>query len=150
MTKEELKKILKQFEYETCSKRMTITEFHNTYVVCRFEELVAIECPWDPADIDVDVEVIEERFDLLDIAKAIDEMPSAYWHTVAEDIINYTCVEYDKQQLAKVQHDIKQINTELDKGDLEEDEIRQLCNALNQLFGLESNLKWEINVLLNK
>lgn len=60
------------------------------------------------------------------------------------------CVEYAKQQLAKVQHDIKQINAELDKGDLEEDEIRQQCNALNQLLGLEDNLKWEIDVLLNK
>lgn len=150
MTKEELKSILKQFEYETSCKRMTITEFHNTYVVCKFEELVPVRCPWDPADIDIDVEVVEERFDLFDIAKAIDEMPSAYWHTIAEDIVNYTCVEYAKQQLAKVQHDIKEINADLDKGDLEEDEIRQLCNALNQLLGYEDNLKWEIDVLLNK
>ena len=43
-----------------------------------------------------------------------------------------------------------EVNAEIDKGDLTEDEIRQQCNALNQLFGLESNLKWEIDVLLNK
>ena len=61
-----------------------------------------------------------------------------------------TCVEYAKQQLAKVQHNIKEINAELDKGDLTKDEIRQQCNALNQLLGLEDNLKWEIDVLLNK
>jgi len=150
MTREELKQILKQFEYETSCKRMTITEFHDTYVVCKFEELVPVRCPWDPADIDIDVAVVEERFDLIDIAKAIDEMSSAYWHTIAEDIANYACVEYDKQQLAKVQHDIKEINAELDKGDLTKDEIRQQCNALNQLLGLENNLKWEIDVLLNK
>lgn len=46
--------------------------------------------------------------------------------------------------------EIKDINADLDKGDLEEDEIRQLCNALNQLIGQEENLKWEIDILLNK
>lgn len=186
MTKEELKSILKQFEYETSSKKMTITEFHDTYVICKFEELVVIRCPWNPTDIDIDVEVIEERFDLLDIARMIDEMPSWYWHTVAEDIRDYyyanvdwktfstskeyldfmcehfkglKCDEaieisksifYAYQQLYKVKEEIKEINSDLDKGDLEEDEIRQLCNALNQLLGDEDNLKWEIDVLLNK
>ena len=57
---------------------------------------------------------------------------------------------YAYQQLYKVQQDIKDIDADLDKGDLEEDEIRQLCNALNQLLGYEDNLKWEIDVLLNK
>lgn len=150
MTKEELKKILKQFEYETSCKRMKITQFHDTYIVCRFEEIVCKRNPRDPADIEEDVEVIKEKIDLIDIAKSIDEMPSWYWHTIAEDIRLWSCVKYSERQLRKVQGEIKEVNAEIDKGDLTEDEIRQQCNALNQLFGLESNLKWEINVLLNK
>ena len=150
MKKEELKKILKQFEYETSCKRMKITQFHNTYIICKFEEIV-YECnPRDPADIDYDVEVIKEKIDLMDIAKSIDEMSSWYWHTVAEDIRLWSCVKYSERQLRKVQGEIKEVNAEIDKGGLEEDEIRQLCNALNQLLGDEDNLKWEINVLLNK
>lgn len=57
---------------------------------------------------------------------------------------------YAYQQLYKIQEEIKEVNAEIDKGGLEEDEIRQLCNALNQLLGDEDNLKWEIDVLLNK
>ena len=150
MTKEELMNILRMFEYETCSKRMRIVQFHDTYVVCLFEELVMCRSPFDPADIDVDVDVFTEKVNLLDIANSIDEMPSAYWHTVAEDIRLWCDIHYTQQQLVKVQQDIKDINADLDKGDLEEDEIRQLCNALNQLFGLEDNLKWELDVLINK
>lgn len=86
MKKEELKSILKQFEYETCYKRMTITQFHDTYIICRFEEIVYERNPRDPADIEEDVEVIKEKISLIDIAKAIDEMPSAYWHTIAMDL----------------------------------------------------------------
>lgn len=150
MIKEELKKIFKRFEYETSCKRMKITQFHDTYIVCRFEEIVCKCNPRDPADIEEDVEVIKEKIDLMDIAKAIDEMPSWYWHTIAEDIRLWSCVKYSERQLRKVQGEIKEINAEIDKGDLTEDEIRQQCNALNQLFGLESNLKWEIDTLLNK
>lgn len=150
MTKKELKAILKKFEYETCYKRMKITQFHNTYIVCRFEEIVYKRNPYDHADVEEDVEVIKEKVDLMDIAKAIDEMPSAYWHTVAEDIRLWCDIHYAQQQLLKVQQEIKDINADLDKGDLEEDEIRQLCNALNQLLGLEDNLEWELDVLQNK
>lgn len=186
MKKEELKKILKQFEYETSCERMWIDEFHNTYVVCVYEQLVYTRNPRDPGDVDMDVDVVSEKVSLIDIAKAIDKMPSWYWHTVAEDIrayyyayidwktfstskeyldfmcehfMDFKCDEaieisksifYAYQQLYKVQQDIKDIDADLDKGNLEEDEIRQLCNALNQLLGDEDNLKWEIDVLLNK
>lgn len=150
MTKEELKSILKQFEYETWNKRMKITQFHDTYIVCRFEEIVYERNPRDPADIEEDVRVIKKKIDLMDIAKSIDEMPSWYWYTIAEDIRLWSCVKYSERQLRKVQGEIKEVNAEIDKGNLEEDEIRQLCNALNQLLGLESNLKWEIDRLLNK
>jgi len=186
MTKEELMNILKMFEYEGCSKRMWIDEFHDTYVVCVYEQLVYTRNPYDPADVDMDVDVIREESSLLDIANSIDEMPSWYWHTVAEDIRDYyyanvdwktfstskeyldfmcehfkdlKCDEaieisksifYAYQQLYKVKEEIKEINSDLDKGDLEQDEIRQLCNALNQLIGEEENLKWEIDILLNK
>ena len=186
MKKEELKKILKQFEYETSCERMWIDEFHDTYVVCVYEQLVYTRNPRDPGDVDMDVNVIREESSLLNIAKCVDEMPSAYWHTIAEDIrayyyahvdwktfstskeyLDFMCehfkdlkcdeaIEISKstfyayQQLYKIQEEIKEVNAEIDKGGLEEDEIRQLCNALNQLLGDEDNLKWEIDVLLNK
>lgn len=86
MTKEELMSMLKSFEYETWHSRMRIVEFHDTYVVCMTEELVFSASPWDPADVDCDVDVVITKHSLLDIANAIDEMPSAYWHSVALDI----------------------------------------------------------------
>lgn len=132
MTKEQLKSILKQFEYGTSCKRMTITEFHDTYVVCKFEELVAVRCPWDPADIDIDVEVIEERFDLLDIAKSIDKMPSWYWHTIAMDIKEW----YSLHKAVKdLQHEYNKLNSQIDNHLIPYDELEDALYGLGEIQG---------------
>lgn len=132
MTKEELKSILKQFEYDTSCKRMTITEFHNTYVVCKFEELVPVRCPWDPADIDIDVEEVVEKVNLLDIANSIDEMPSAYWHTVAMDIKEW----YSLHKAVKdLQYEYNKLNSRIDNNLIPYDVLEDALYDLGEIQG---------------
>lgn len=188
MTKDELMNILRMFETgnEYSGIRMML-DFDNLHVgVFHWDYYPGGNYYWQEPEY---MESLGDEYTLLEIAKYIDEMPSWYWHSVAEDIRAYyyahvkweefakskECLDfileyfdnnittffstgigliksifYAYQQLYKVQEDIKEINADLDKGELEEDEIRQSCNALNQLLGLEDNLKWEIDMLLNK
>ena len=134
MTKKELKSILKQFEYETCCERMWIDEFHDTYVVCVYEQLVLTRNSRDPGDVDMDVDVVSEKVSLIDIAKSIDEMPSAYWHSVAMDIKEW----YNLHKAVKdLQHEYNKLNSQIDNHlipyDALEDALYGLCEIQGQL-----------------
>lgn len=134
MTREELMNILKMFEYETCCKRMKITGFYDTYIVCHFEEIVYTRNPFDPADVDEDINVVDERISLLDIANSIDEMPSAYWHTVAMDIKEWYSLHKTVRDL---QHEYNKLNSQIDNHlipyDALEDALYGLCEIQGQL-----------------
>ena len=151
MTKEELMNILRMFETgnEYSGIRMILGSDNLHVGVFKWDYYPGGNYYWQEPEY---MESLDDEYTLLEIAQYIEESMgmSAYWHTVAEDIRLWCDIHYTQQQLIKVQQDIKDINTDLDKGDLEEDEIRQLCNALNQLLGYEDNLKWKIDVLLNK
>lgn len=146
MTKEELKSILKQFEYETFHKRMKITQFHDTYIVCRFEEIVYERNPRDPADIEEDVEVIKEKISLIDIAKAIDEMPSAYWHTIAMDIKEWYSLHESIHKTTKLLHNAIERRREL----LSNEDAKFADVQLHHLDRMIDIYEWELDALLNK
>lgn len=59
-------------------------------------------------------------------------------------------VFYTKQQLYKTQSQIKDINNELDSGNLSEEDIINAMEAWRDLDIDKTHLEWELNILLNK